>query len=298
MTEPLLEQLSRLGLTSDEARCYRTLLDRGGLTASQLCSATGVTRGRIYDVVRGLLSKGVAVETTTNVRRFKPVSPSVAIANLLERRHRENEAVESSAQQLIESLQTTTTTVEALPNLLEIIRHRATLRARCGELERGAAKEILFFVRDQGQAAGADLMEESNALRRGVRLRALYESSLLDTAYIETVQRFLAGGGEGRHVPSLPTRLTVIDEQVTMLPLQEATTTSKGFTGLVLQHAGVSILAASAFERIWADATPITFPPLCHRAGALEMASGSRQPQDGGDRNDVRGGSSRVRGER
>ncbi|MBA2487786.1 MAG: TrmB family transcriptional regulator [Chloroflexi bacterium] len=256
MTEPLLGQLSRLGLTNDEARCYATLVSRGGLTASQLCTATGVTRGRIYDVVRGLLSKGVVLETATNVRRFEAVSPPVAVTNLLERRHREDEGLERSAQQVIESLQTSAATGEAPPTLLEVIRHRATLRQRCGQLERAAVEEILFFVRDQGQVAG-DLVEESAALRRGVRLRALYESSLLRTPYLETMQRFLASGGEGRHVPVLATRLTVIDERVTMLPLHEATLAAREFTVLVIHHAGMSALAASAFERIWTDACPI-----------------------------------------
>jgi len=258
VTEPLLGELSRLGLTTDEARCYLALVGRGGLTAGQLCSATGVTRGRIYDVVRGLLSKGLALETTTTVRRFEPVPPTVAVANLLERRRRENEELEQSAQRLIESLHVTAATSDVPPSLLEVIRHRASLRERCGQLERAAAHEILFFVRDQGQVAG-DLVEEIVALRRGVRLRALYESSLLRTPYLETIHRFLAAGGEGRHVAVLPTRLTVIDERVTMIPLHEATLSARSFTVLVIHHAGLSALAASAFERSWASATPI--PP-------------------------------------
>lgn len=256
MTEPLLGELTRLGLTSDEARCYLTLVSRGGLTASQLCSATGVTRGRIYDVVRGLLGKGLALETTTTVRRFEPVSPPVAIANLLERRRRENEELERSARHVMESLQVSAATSEAPPSLLEVIRHRASLRERCGQLERAAAEEILFYVRDQGQVAG-DLVEEQAALRRGVRLRALYESSLLRTPYLETIQRFLGGGGEGRHVPELPTRVTVIDERVAMIPLHETSLAAREFTVLVIHHAGLSALAASAFERTWARATPI-----------------------------------------
>ena len=273
MTEPLLGQLSRLGLTNDEARCYVTLVDRGGLTAGQLCSATGVTRGRIYDVVRGLLRKGVALETATSVRRFEPIPPPVAVTNLLERRHSENEEVERSAQQVIESLQTSAATGEVPQNLLEVIRHRATLRQRCRQLERDAAEEILFFVRDLGQVAG-DLIEESAALRRGVRLRALYESSLLSTPYVETMKSFLAGGGEGRHVPRLPTRVTVIDQRVTMLPLHEATLAARAFTVLVIHHAGMSALAASAFERIWADAARIPF------RAARKAAAGGTDPLD------------------
>lgn len=259
VTEPLLGELSRLGLTSDEARCYLALVGSGGLTAGQLCSAAGVTRGRIYDVVRGLLSKGLALETATTVRRFEPVPPPVAVANLLERRRRENEELERSARQVIESLEASAATGEAPPPLLEVIRHRASLRERCGQLERAATENILFFVQDHGQVAG-DLVEELAALRRGVRLRALYESSLLHTPYLETMQRFLAGGGEGRHVPELPTRLTVIDERVTMIPLHQATPAAREFTVLVIHHAGLSTLATSAFEHTWADASPVPFP--------------------------------------
>lgn len=50
-----------------------------------------------------------------------------------------------------------------------------------------------------------------------------------------------------------------------MLPLHEATTTSKDFTVLVLHHAGMSTLAAAAFEHIWADATLIALTPSARR---------------------------------
>lgn len=253
-------ELTTLGLTTDEARCYLALLARGRLTATELSAVTGVTRGRIYEIVRALLSKGVAVEAATRVRSFEAVAGKVAVSNLLDRRRTELAGLETTASQLTELLDESaaSSSEQVLPSLVDVLRHRATVRERCNQLEAAAQREILFFVRDMQQQAGADLLSETDALQRGVTLRALYESSLLQTAYRETIDRFLAAGGEGRHVPALPCRLTIIDREVTMMALQEPPAQTLEFTVLVFNHEGVGSLAAIAFESIWQTARPIT----------------------------------------
>jgi len=247
-------------LTRDEGRCYLALLAAPRLTARALSAAADITRGRIYDVVAGLVAKGAAVEIGGTVRSFEALPPSVALSNLLETRRREIAELEAKAEGLVESLTLTASEADGFPSVLEVVRHRATLRRRCGELERAASEEILFLVCDVAQLAG-DLIEETRALARGLRLRALYESSLLEREYAETIRRFVAAGGEARHTLSLPMRLTILDRAVTMLPMEEPRPDARSFTVLVVHHHGLSQLAASAFEREWERAAPVTFPP-------------------------------------
>ena len=97
---------------------------------------------------------------------------------------------------------------------------------------------------------------------------ALYESSLLETDYADTIRRFVGAGGEGRHVETLPIRMVVYDRLVTMLPLHEPPATATPYTVLIVNHAGVSTLAVSAFERIWEKAEPVPFKARSRRAAS------------------------------
>ena len=251
-------ELSRLGLTPDESRCYLELLKRGRLTARLLSETTGVPRGRIYDVVGGLLAKGVAVEMASDVRSFEAVPPEVGVSNLLEKRRRDVDELEDSARQIVDALTETAARPDTPPVFVEWLRHRATVWERCNALEEAAEEEILFFIRGPFSES-VDIGSELRALARGVRLRALYETSLLTDAYAELIQGFVDAGGEARHVPSLPTKLMVFDNSVTMVPL-EAEIDSPNYTVLVIRHPGISTIAAAGFELLWRDAEPIQFP--------------------------------------
>ena len=52
--------LVQLGLTNYEAKAYHALLQRGSSTASQVAELSGLPRQRIYDVLAGLVAKGLA----------------------------------------------------------------------------------------------------------------------------------------------------------------------------------------------------------------------------------------------
>ena len=57
----LVAQLTRLGLTSYEAKAYLTLIRRDSFTAAQVARQSGLPRQRIYDVLGSLVQKGLAV---------------------------------------------------------------------------------------------------------------------------------------------------------------------------------------------------------------------------------------------
>ncbi len=267
LEQSLAEELYRLGLTRDEIRCYLALLLSHRLTARELVAATGITRGRIYDVINGLVAKGVATENVARVRSVIAVPPRIAVANLLEKRRREVRELEDSTREIVAKLSAVASGPNAPPSVLEVVRHAATVRERCHEFEDAARAEILFYIRNVRQVSG-DLIQERRALGRGVRIRALYESSLLETEYGETIQRFVDAGGEGRHVKRLPMQLVVYDGSITMLPLQEPPLAATPLTVLVINHAGVSTLAVSAFERVWEKAKAVPFERPRRRAGS------------------------------
>lgn len=75
--------LGDLGLSSYEETAYRTLLVTGPATAGDLATASGVPRGRIYDVLNGLDARGLVRTRTGDPNRYVAVDPETAVDRLL-----------------------------------------------------------------------------------------------------------------------------------------------------------------------------------------------------------------------
>jgi len=73
-----MESLRDLGLSSYEDRAYRGLLGLGG-TAADVTAESDVPKGRIYDALGGLESRGlVRVQSDREPKRYAPVEPAVS----------------------------------------------------------------------------------------------------------------------------------------------------------------------------------------------------------------------------
>jgi sugar-specific transcriptional regulator TrmB len=251
----LESELGRLGLSADEARCYLGLLSRGPLTAREVTEVTGITRGRIYDVLKRLVTKGVVLETADPVRRFQAVDPTAGVANLLEEKTREARELEETAVKLVGALASMAGPDQGPVSFIEQIHHAATVQQRFYELEENVEREVLAFTKRPSIVVQNE--REDAVLERGVEVRVVYETAFVDSAgEFDEILRLRSLGEQGRHLESLPTKLVVFDRSVTMLPLhepQDGTT----FTVLVIHHQGLSALAAAAFEHFWTLARPL-----------------------------------------
>ncbi|WP_049922695.1 TrmB family transcriptional regulator [Halopiger djelfimassiliensis] len=78
--------LGELGLSSYEETVYRTLLVTGAVTATELSNASGVPRGRIYDVLNGLESRGFVRTQSDGPKTYAPVDPETVVDRLLAER--------------------------------------------------------------------------------------------------------------------------------------------------------------------------------------------------------------------
>ena len=71
------DQLTRLGLTSYEAKAYLALLRRDSSTAAQAARLANVPRQRIYDVLASLVDKGLASTRPGQVVKYAAVAPDL-----------------------------------------------------------------------------------------------------------------------------------------------------------------------------------------------------------------------------
>lgn len=87
--EQTMTELGELGLSSYEETVYRTLLVTGAVSASDCTDASGVPRGRIYDVLNGLEARGLVRTQPTDPTQYVAVEPETAVDRLLTERTRE-----------------------------------------------------------------------------------------------------------------------------------------------------------------------------------------------------------------
>jgi sugar-specific transcriptional regulator TrmB len=81
-----MTDLDELGLSSYEETAYRALLVTGTATASELADASGVPKGRIYDVLNALERRQLVRTKATEPTRYVATDPETAVERLLAER--------------------------------------------------------------------------------------------------------------------------------------------------------------------------------------------------------------------
>lgn len=89
MDEGAAEELKGLGLSTYEAGAYSSLLRLGGADASTIAHKAGIPFGRVYDVLNGLVERGLLTMQDGRPKQYKAVQPRVAMSLLLAQRKRD-----------------------------------------------------------------------------------------------------------------------------------------------------------------------------------------------------------------
>ena len=97
----VIAHLTRLGLTTYEAKAYLALIRRDSYTAAQVARQAGLPRQRIYDVLGSLVEKGLASARPGDVVKYAATPPEVAIAHLLETHRHDLQSLERDALEMV-----------------------------------------------------------------------------------------------------------------------------------------------------------------------------------------------------
>jgi len=256
----LVAQLTRLGLTSYEAKAYLTLIRRDSFTAAQVARQSGLPRQRIYDVLGSLVQEGLAVARPGNVVKYAATAPELAIDLLLTAHRDELSRMERDARGMVKDLKPAFEAGQAHTDPLEyieVLRDRRAINERFAELQSAVKKEILVFTKPpyatppQENVEGLEVIETHEA-------RSLYEFSVFDEpAVMRGVQKFVEAGEDARFVPELPLKLVIIDETIVMFGMEDPVAGSSELTSVVVEHQSLAKVLKTAFGAIWA--TGLTF---------------------------------------
>ena len=253
-TSDLVTQLTRLGLTSYEAKAYLTLIRRDSFTAAQVARQSGLPRQRIYDVLGSLVQKGLAAARPGNVVKYAATPPELAIELLLASHRDQLALMERDAQLMVTDLKPAFEAGQEHTDPLEyieVLRDKRAINERFAELQAAVKREILVFTKPpyatppQENVEGLEVIQTHEA-------RSLYEFSVFDDpAVARGVQRFIEAGEQARFVPSLPLKLVIIDETIVMFGMEDPVAGSSELTIVVVEHQSLAKVLKTAFNSVW-----------------------------------------------
>ena len=253
-------QLTRLGLTSYEAKAYLALLRRDSSTAAQAARLANVPRQRIYDVLASLADKGLASTRPGQVVKYAAIAPELALERLVADQRQQLADLERETAALIEELSPAFHEGQEQDNPLEyieVLRDRRAINERFDELQAGIKNEILVFTKPpyatppQEEVVGLEVSRTHEA-------RSVYEYSVFDDPDVsEGVRRFIEAGEKARFVPELPLKLVIIDESIVMFGMEDPVAGPSELTIVVIEHPALARLLKVAFETVWAEGLTI-----------------------------------------
>jgi sugar-specific transcriptional regulator TrmB len=237
------------------------LTRRGNATGAEVARIAGLPRQRIYDVLDGLVERGLATVVPGRPARYTAVAPAEGIGRLLAARREELDELERDAARAIDRLTPAFRAGRAETDPLdyiEVLREPAAIAKRFGELQASAEREILIFTKPPYAVEPAENVEGLELLARGVVARSVYERAVYDDpAVLDAVNTFVDAGEQARVLDELPLKLVVIDERVALFTMEDPVAGLSGLTIMVVEHTDFARLLKLAFDQAWAAAEPL-----------------------------------------
>ena len=254
-SEAAITELVRLGLTSYEARAYIALTGRDSFTAAQVARVAGLPRQRIYDVLGGLVHRGLAATRPGNVVKYAATEPALALELLMVTRRDELRSLEQGAAATVRAL--TAAFVAGREHTdpleyIEVLRDPGAITARFDELQSSIKREILIFTKPPYAKPPQENIE-GLAVVRSHEARSMYEFSVFDDpAVADGVRRFIEQGEQARFVRELPLKLVIIDETIVMFGMQDPiAANTMELTMMVVEHPSLATVLKTAFDAYW-----------------------------------------------
>lgn len=257
-----IEQLTNIGLTEYEAKAYYAMLQKSGLSASELSKLAGVPRTRIYEVVNNLINKGFCTQLEGKIKKFKAISPQFAFTDLIENYEDELTRKRNAINDLSQNLQPIyDNEKEADTNLdyLEIIKERNHVLEKINRLGDTASEEIMTMNKPP-YAVNFELACERGTVMHNPNLKYKFVSEkedLKDPNFVKFLQLWENIGAEIRIVDEVPVKLVIFDQRAVLFSLPEKVSTTPKYTSLIIDHEALAKLYVKIFNVYFSEGITI-----------------------------------------
>lgn len=254
--------LSELGLTSYEAKAYLALVQRESFTAADLARQASIPRQRIYDVVAGLMQRGLAIQRPGSTVTYAAVNPDLALDGLMTRQRQQLTALSERVTNTAGSLRTIWSQgqSETAPMAyVEMLRDTSVLSARFAELQNSAKTSMLVmskppYVSTQNPVG---IAATRRCAEGGGDVRCCYEASILENkAMVEETAQFIGAGENARVVDEVPIKICLVDDLKVLLVLTDPVAGAITATNILVDHPELAAGMRLTFEAVWATGRP------------------------------------------
>ena len=284
--------LEPLGLDEDTYAVYHALLREPDGTPEQIAALVNRPLGEIHRILDELRKLDLVVPTWTNPEVEHAVHPRVGLTGLVSRRRSElnkmlGELSEAEASAEIMAEQYNELLTARTSGDVEVLKGRANASRRVEEL--GAKAKDTFWGLIPGHVddivAPVEESPDLPLLERGIKMRTVYlQSMTVSKQGLEFAAFMHKQGNEVRATPTLPMRLLIIDQEITVMPLNPEVESA----GAVIHRSpAVVALALSLFDSYWSRASELFAPedrdddsPLTpHEAEVLRLLAGGAKDE-------------------
>ena len=251
--------LTPVGLSAFDETVLRRLLTAGTpQTPATLAEELGAPPEQVRRSVRRLVELGLALREGASVL---PTDPRAALTGLVRERQTELDRLSRTIDELAASFHDRAARAGTAPPM-EVVVGRSAIAARFHDLMAGAGTEILAFDTPPYASDYADTEAETSTLARGVEVRAVYATEVLDhPERTNRVRALVQLGEQARVSPSVPTKLVVADRREAILPLSTPGTADAASRCAVVHASGLCEALIALFQAVWTQAVPL-FAPL------------------------------------
>jgi sugar-specific transcriptional regulator TrmB len=245
------ELLRSLGLSAYEADVYEALVRLGRAKVQDIARVVDVPRPQIYVALGRLLDKNLCGEERGKVSHYTPVAPDEAFAATLKEQTEQLAARAEGVRHLAE-LHRKADKAVAPTDFVQVLKG-GQIRAFMDGLMQSVQREALTFFksaqeRDEASLEGAVQLEAA-LIKRGVRVKCLYEQASAANERLRPIlRRLLRYGEQARVVDAVPMNMLVVDEQSGLFSLASG---QSDVTVFAVTHPALVQVMRLSFTQLW-----------------------------------------------
>ncbi|MEO3794750.1 helix-turn-helix domain-containing protein [Nonomuraea sp. B10E15] len=251
--------LEAIGLSPQDEEVYDALVRRTQATVTEIVGDCHLPATAARRVLQSLVGLGLATRSDGRPTRYVAVSPDSSLEAILRERERELDGVRAHIRSLVDVYRAGTRFAHP-GELIEVISGRDEVNHRWVQMQQDTRAQVRGF--DRPPYAARQQHRESNPielnlLRRGVKYRVIYDTSVLDLpGWLEDVTAGMRHGEQARIAAGLPMKLAISDDRLAIIPLLRAG--DDAVTASYLIHPSPLLDALGAlFEALWERSVPV-----------------------------------------
>jgi len=260
-----MTDLGELGLSSYEEQVYRTLLVTGAATATDVSEASGVPKGRIYDVLNSLKARQLIRTQATDPTQYVAEQPNTVVNRLLDERIVELQQEWARYRDVADSLRSNLLPTSPSDGSIWLgSLGSEEMQTALEEHMRTATTSVHATVGPPYESAPWEtLKQEVDAFFEGAQ-SDISVSLLVSEQVLETVPETLFGVVEEhaaevriRVLPEIPVSFDVIDQTVITIDIPHPQMVADRIGVVAVNDSDIVGEFERQFQELWEEAVPL-----------------------------------------